>query len=73
MIKSYALKLIISSSSPISGHSIILFIIFSNTLGILLSLNGGIPTKNSYAITPNAHQSIEKFDIDYPLITSGGI
>ena len=40
---------------------------------IVSSLKGGNPTKNSYTITPNDHQSIDLLDMDMPFMTSGGI
>ena len=73
-IKSNALsEIYISGSSPISGHSILLSTILENILSTVSSLKGGIPTKNSYSITPNDQKSKVLFDVDIPFIISGAI
>ena len=45
----------------------------SNSFSFVVSLNGGIPTSNSYKMTPTLHQSKVKFETDSPLIISGAI
>lgn len=73
-IKSNALSdICVSGSSPISGHSILLSTIFENILSTVSSLNGGIPTRNSYNITPKDQKSKVLLDVDIPFIISGAI
>ena len=72
-MKSAAVGLISSSCSPIAGHSILNFSIFSITSSTVLAQNGRHPTIISYAITPKLHQSILRLSRLSPLIISGAI
>lgn len=73
LIKSAAKGSIMSYSSPIYGHSIFRFVIFSIISSMESAQKGLHPTIISYAITPKLHQSILRLSSDSPLIISGAM